>query len=111
MKLDGFGLEFGDNESYVAPGWADHEIRRGPATDSDTPGSFGPNRDSKTGYASNVNGSNDATLYQFGSSHLATTLFAMCDGSVRPIRFNPDKEMFRRLCVRNDKLPIDESGF
>ena len=39
---------------------------------------------------------------QFGSSHTGAVNATMCDGSVRAIRYNPDPELFRRLCVRND---------
>ncbi|CAN5506151.1 DUF1559 domain-containing protein [soil metagenome] len=109
MKQGQFGVEFGDNEAYVSPGWADQEIRRHAAAD-ENPNSFGPARDfqpaDKSAFATSISASD-----QFGSNHMMTSNVVMCDGSVRSIRFTPDKEMWRRMCVRNDKLPIDESGF
>jgi prepilin-type N-terminal cleavage/methylation domain-containing protein len=38
----------------------------------------------------------------FGSSHAGGFNGAICDGSVRLIRFNVDHELFRRICIRDD---------
>ncbi len=44
----------------------------------------------------------DGGLNQFGSSHPGGCNFVMCDGSVRHVRFNPDRTQFRRLCTKAD---------
>lgn len=94
MKLDGLGQTYDDNEPAVAPGW-DSEIFRQAATDSDIPGSRGPNRDMRDGVATSVNGPDGLSASnQFGSSHLATANFAMCDGAVRSIRSIPTRKCF-----------------
>jgi prepilin-type N-terminal cleavage/methylation domain-containing protein len=43
--------------------------------------------------------------FMFGSAHAAACNFVMCDGSVRSINYNIDKEANRRLGSRNDGLP------
>jgi prepilin-type N-terminal cleavage/methylation domain-containing protein len=47
--------------------------------------------------------------YIFGSSHAQLAQFVFCDGSVHGLSYNIDVETFRRLCARNDRLPIDPS--
>ena len=44
---------------------------------------------------------------RFGSAHLSGYNKAMCDGSVRTIRYSIDPEVHRRLGRRNDGLTID----
>jgi hypothetical protein len=43
---------------------------------------------------------------KFGSSHSGVFQGAMVDGSVRSFSYSIDPEMFRRICVRNDGLPV-----
>jgi prepilin-type N-terminal cleavage/methylation domain-containing protein len=49
--------------------------------------------------------------YIFGSSHAQLAQFIFCDGSVHALRYNIDVEVFRRLCVRNDRLVVDPSKY
>jgi prepilin-type N-terminal cleavage/methylation domain-containing protein len=101
--------EFGDNENWASPGWADHETRRGPHEDGND-GTHGPSRDFQPN-SSLAFAKNQSSSRQFGSNHPLTSGVVMCDGSVRHIRFNPDKEMWRRFLVRTEKQPVDETGF
>lgn len=102
-------VEEGDNEAYVASGWAKPEIHRHAAVD-ENPLSFGPSPDTRVGDTSTFANSLDASN-QFGSSHPTGAVIGMCDGSVRFIRFNPDRVMWERFLKRADRLPIDDSSF
>jgi prepilin-type processing-associated H-X9-DG protein len=44
---------------------------------------------------------------RFGASHTAGMNAALCDGSVRSIRFGVTDTAFRDLCIRNDNRVID----
>jgi prepilin-type N-terminal cleavage/methylation domain-containing protein/prepilin-type processing-associated H-X9-DG protein len=105
MKLDQFGRSYDDNESVFSPGW-DSEVVRAAVTDRDTTAaagflSWGPNPDiKKTDPA--VFPDPQSGLSQFGSSHPSGCNFARCDGSVRLVRFNPDRTQFRRFCTKAD---------
>jgi prepilin-type N-terminal cleavage/methylation domain-containing protein len=109
LKLDRFGWSYDDNESYVSPGW-DSEIVRFATTDTDMTNNRGPNPDiQKTDIMTFPDP--DSGLNQFGSSHANVMNAVMGDGSVRFIRYAPDMEFFRRLCIMNDGLVVDMSGF
>lgn len=106
MKLDKFNTSYDDNESYYSAGW-DSETIRAAVTDADDANlpaarrTWGPSRDIRVtdpALFSDVN----SGLSQFGSSHASGCNFALADGSVRHVRFNPDRTQFRRFCVRND---------
>jgi prepilin-type N-terminal cleavage/methylation domain-containing protein/prepilin-type processing-associated H-X9-DG protein len=100
MKVDRFNLSVDDNESYYSAGW-DTETIRAAVTDPDTGTSWGPNRDVlRTDPA--VFTDLDSGLHQFGSSHASGCNIVLCDGSVRHVRFNPDRTQFRRLCTKAD---------
>ena len=102
---------YDENEPYVSPGW-DSEIFRRAVRDRDRPtGDRGPSRDVQPGIVI-LPGETDPLggLQQFGSSHPSGVNAAMADGSVRHIRFNPDPETFRRLCVSNDGLVVNLDG-
>ena len=110
MKLDKFGVSYDDNESFVSPGW-DSEIERRAVRDLDRPTTDrGPSRDIRVTDPAIFTDPNSG-LSQFGSSHPSGCNMALADGSVRSIRFNPDPETFRRLCVRNDGLVVNPDGF
>jgi prepilin-type N-terminal cleavage/methylation domain-containing protein len=105
MKLDKIGQSYDDNESVYSPGW-DSEIVRAAMTDLDTTDlqnnlSWGPNPDIRVTnpriFTDPLSG-----LRQFGSSHPAGCNFVRCDGSVRFMRYNPDRTMFRRFCTKAD---------
>ena len=105
MKLDRFGASYDDNESAFSPGW-DSEIARAAVTDADTTSarnalSWGPNPDVRVTDPKVFTDPNGG-LRQFGSSHPGGCLFVLCDGSVRGVRYNPDRTLFRRLCTRSD---------
>lgn len=73
MKLGKLGVEYGDNEAYVSPGWACREIRRGALIDGDDANSYGPSRDVAR-HDISAFAMSDGSSTQFGSSHLAVTL-------------------------------------
>ncbi len=103
MKLDKFGQSYDDNEWFASAGW-DSEVIRLAVKDFDRPaGDRGPSADMRVTVVP-AGGDPLAGLSQFGSSHAGVCLFALADGSVRGVRFGPDPEAFRRLCVRNDGL-------
>lgn len=96
------GEDFGDNETCWGPGW-DRDISRWHYTNAGTSIWSGINADVIAPTATpNV----AATLYGFGSSHTTGMVAALADSSTRLLTFEMDNEMFRRLCVRNDGLPI-----
>ncbi len=49
--------------------------------------------------------------YSFGGPHPSGFNIAFCDGSTHLISFSIDQETHRRLCSRNDGLPIDNSKY
>jgi prepilin-type N-terminal cleavage/methylation domain-containing protein/prepilin-type processing-associated H-X9-DG protein len=102
MKKDRYNLTVDDNEPYLSPGW-DVEVVRGATTDLDTGTSWGPNRDIPSTTNPPFTDLNSG-LQQFGSSHTSGANIAACDGSVRHIRFNPDRNAFRRFCMKADGL-------
>ncbi|MCU0704453.1 MAG: DUF1559 domain-containing protein [Fimbriiglobus sp.] len=109
MKRDRFGLSYDDNESAFSPGW-DSEIARAAVTDADTTSAlnnlnWGPNPDIRITNPGLFPDPNSG-LNQFGSSHPGGCLFVLCDGSVRGVRFNPDRNIFRRFCTRADGQTI-----
>lgn len=110
LKLDKMGVSYDDNEPAVSPGWESEIVRRA-VTDFDRPsGDRGPSRDiRRTVVPTGVDPNNG--LIQFGSSHPSGINAVFCDGAVRLIRFNPNPEVFRRVCVRHDGLVINGSEY
>jgi prepilin-type N-terminal cleavage/methylation domain-containing protein/prepilin-type processing-associated H-X9-DG protein len=106
MKLDKFNTSYDDNESYYSAGW-DTETIRAAVTDADDAAlpaaqrTWGPSRDIRVTDPALFTDVNSG-LNQFGSSHASGCNMVLADGSVRHIKFNPDRTQFRRLCVRND---------
>ena len=113
MKVAKFGISYDDNEAYVSPGW-ESEIMRRAVTDFDTNSattlSWGPNRDIPADGPHSFPDPFEG-LQQFGSSHPGGCNLLMCDGSIRNIRFNPERTNFRRLCTRNDGASINDGTF
>jgi len=100
MKTDLLGRTSDDDESYYATGW-DSETSRSATFDVDDATTFGPNPDVRR-TDSAVFASPLVGLLTFGSSHASGCNFVLADGSVRHLRFNPDRTQFRNFCVRND---------
>ncbi|MDB5347245.1 MAG: hypothetical protein JWP89_5622 [Schlesneria sp.] len=94
-----FGGSGGDNEAYVNSGWDQDEIRWGAIGNNPQPDFLHPDD------------SPPAAVFwsgRFGSSHDGAFNAVLVDGSVRSISYNVDAETFRRVCVRNDRLPVGE---
>ena len=90
-----FGGSGGDNEPWANSGWDQDQIRWAdpnypPASD------FDHQAEPPTHWSS-----------RFGSSHVGIFNALRVDGSVRSLSYNIDKEMFRRLAVRNDGLVVE----
>ena len=100
LKKDRQNQEIGDNESYVDAGW-DTDVIRYSLTDDDTGTSYGPNPDVAQTTMPPWTTLNEASR-QFGSSHSSGCNFVLSDGSVRHVRFNPNRTQFRRLTHRAD---------
>lgn len=88
--------DYSDNEFWAGPGYdGDDDIIRGCYANGSS--WYTPAQDI-----------NQATVphsylfYRFGSAHPIVMNAVFCDGSVRPIRYSVDPEVFRRACVRND---------
>jgi prepilin-type N-terminal cleavage/methylation domain-containing protein len=94
QNVNNFGGSGGDNEPWANSGWDQDNIRYGkltepPAPDADypiEPPTFWSNR--------------------FGSSHPSAFNAAFADGSIRSLSYSVEPEMFRRMCVRNDRLTV-----
>ncbi len=110
MRLNKLGVSTDDNEPAVSPGW-DTDVIRAAVTDFDDANlpssrrSWGPNRDIPADGPQPS--SPDAALHQFGSSHPSGCNLVMADGSVRHVRFNPNRTQFRRLCTRADGAVVN----
>ncbi len=107
MKLDQFGTSIDDNESVFSPGWGDADVYRAAVVDPDDANlpaaqrSWGPNPDVRRTTTPPFTDF-DGPLHQFGSSHVSGCNFVLCDGSVRHVRFNPNRTQFRRFCTKAD---------
>lgn len=96
-----FGLAGGDNEYYVDSGVDQDHVRNIQALNSNgTTGPPGPDSSAPD------QGTGTLWIQRFGSSHSGGFNGAMADGSVRSISYSIDSETFRRMCVRNDGLPV-----
>jgi len=91
-----FGGSGGDNEPYVNSGWDQDEVRWGGLTNVPQPDSAHP-VEPPTHWSG-----------RFGSSHSGAFNGLLVDGSVRSISYNIDAEQFRRICVRNDGMVVNE---
>lgn len=118
--VDGSSHTYLAAERYICPdvyntgisatndqGWIsayDFDVCRWTVNDNPPSGTtsiFQPRRD-QSGY-------DDA--YNFGSSHPYIFQAVFCDGSVHSIKFDIELETHRRLGCRNDKKPLDNTGF
>jgi len=87
------GQTYDDNEPYVGPGWDSEIYRIGSA-------SHPPGPDSE--HTSLTAADPDSGSNRFGSAHPGIFNAVLADGSGRPISYEVDVELFRRLCVMND---------
>jgi len=87
------GEDAGDNQSiYSGYNHDNHRsVRAGYAPRRDTPGVSAPEN--------------------FGSAHPSGFQMVFCDGSVHHLSYTIDKEIYRRLGLRKDGLPVDASKF
>lgn len=109
LKLQKFGFSYDDNESYVSPGWESEIVRWAKADHDRPPSDCGPSRDivkiNPMHFPDHFSG-----LDQFGSSHPSGCNFAMGDGSVRIIRYQPNPLIFQKLTVRNDGEAVNPNN-
>lgn len=113
MRTDQLGVEWSDNEAFISTGF-DLDVVRTASTkqwddaDPNPPaGTRGPLPDVNVSPPdSTPSGRAESHFSFFGSSHPAGANFALCDGSVRMIRYNPDPVTFRRLCEIADGQPV-----
>ncbi|MCS7305512.1 MAG: DUF1559 domain-containing protein [Thermoguttaceae bacterium] len=104
QKPISFGWSGGDNECYVNCGAfgssGDTDATRvatyPPLSDAVHPSECGTNETDPS------NTSAACWVSRFGSSHPGGFNVALADGSVRPLSFSIDLQIFRWLCVRND---------
>jgi prepilin-type N-terminal cleavage/methylation domain-containing protein/prepilin-type processing-associated H-X9-DG protein len=91
-----FGGSGGDNEAWPNSGWDQDQIRWGAIGNEPEPDTMHP--------------AEPPTFWsgRFGSIHSGAFNAVLVDGSVRSISYNINGETFRRICVRNDQLPIGE---
>ena len=96
-----YGKCGGDNESYVNSGVDQDHVRNIQALNSN--GTLGPPAPDSS---APDQGTGTLWIQRFGASHSGGFNGAMADGSVRSISYSIDFETFRRICVRNDGLPV-----
>lgn len=87
LNREALGASRDDDDAYPTAGWGDdHEVYRTaaepPAADVSAPGDLAP----RTG---------------FGSSHAGVFQVGFADGSVRPLRYVVDPDLWRRACHRD----------
>lgn len=117
LHPDEFGNDGGDNERWNNPGWDEDVIRFGAAVNTSglayglppIPDSAAPRRVSGTWTTIVDRGGRSWGQWHpfFGSSHPGGVNFCMADGSVRLVSYNVDHEVFRRLSLTNDGLPVE----
>jgi prepilin-type N-terminal cleavage/methylation domain-containing protein/prepilin-type processing-associated H-X9-DG protein len=96
-NVKNFGGSGGDNEAYVNSGWDEDEIRWGAIGNNPQPDFLHPDETTAAFWSG-----------RFGSSHDGAFNVVMTDGSVRSVSYNIDAETFRRVCVRDDRLPVGD---
>ncbi len=96
-----FGKCGGDNEPYVNSGVDQDHVRNArPLSTNKTTGPPIPDSQAPD------QGTGTLWIQRFGSSHPGGFNAAIADGSVRSISYSINPETFRRLCVRDDGLPV-----
>ena len=93
----GEGREHDDDDAGYVDGW-DWDVVRW--------GYFQPSPD----YHDSVRGTQIPFMSAFGSSHPGAFNAAFCDGSVRPIRYSVELEVFEHISARNDREIYDDSA-
>lgn len=109
MDLESNDRDFGDNESCIGPGWDRDNMRfvhkltstplvwEGPQVDMNDP---------DTGKTMTTD-TPPVTTFGFGSSHSTGFMAVFADSSAKMIPYEIDAEMYRRICVRDDGLPVE----
>jgi prepilin-type N-terminal cleavage/methylation domain-containing protein len=93
LAIDKLGQTYDDNEPCVAPGWDSEIFRVGSPSQPPQHDRLHPSYTNVDPFAGSA---------RFGSQHPVSFSAAMCDGSVRSIRYNVNTTVFQRACVRND---------
>lgn len=107
-----FGSSGGDNEPWPNSGWDEDQIRIATVLPTPLPIAVGstyygpPAPDSAYAPTETTGTSIWSTL--FGAIHAGAFHGLLVDGSVRAISYNVDAETFRRICVRNDGLAVND---
>jgi prepilin-type N-terminal cleavage/methylation domain-containing protein len=110
-----FGLKTEDGSIFNGDDWnqycrrAGRECLNGPCTsyrDTRLASSF--DDDILDGEAVPPSVGDSRAWHRFGSYHVATCQFVMCDGGVRSLRTSIEITTLTRLAVRNDGLPVGD---
>ena len=116
LNPDSWGSEGGDNERWNNAGWDEDVVRFGAGLLQDGT-TYGLPPISDLDAPKKVNGSWTAITDKggrtwhawhpfFGATHPGGCNFCMADGSVRLVSFVVDDEVFRRVSLSNDGLPV-----
>lgn len=93
-----------DNEPAVRPADDCDVVRRAQPIGGTW---LGPALDNDISTSASCGAFGGSGLCQFGGPHIGGMMSGLCDGSARMINFNVDVRVFRNLCIRNDRQPVN----